>query len=154
MVDRQKEVQGQEAPKLQVLGPVFKHVLSEVRHDLDNLNSHEVESQDRDNDSGNHILLGATKIGKIFSAHSHWQYEGVVIDTGGRVDQEWTENPLYNVLLVRNLLQKELNQFVFVNQLVVGTSNFLEELLDVTLQPLDLHHGYFKWVQLVGFKLV
>ena len=78
----------------------------------------------------------------------------MVVDTGGRVDQEWTKNPLYNVLLVRNLLQKELNQFVFVNQLVVGTSNFLEELLDVSLEPLDLHHGYFKWVQLVSFELV
>lgn len=115
VVECQKEVQGQEAPKLQVLGPVFKHVLSEVRHDLDNLNSHEVESQNRNNDAGSHILRGATKIGKILSAHSHWQYEGVVVDTGGRVDQEWTENPLYNVLLIRNFLQKELNQFVFVN---------------------------------------
>ena len=42
VVECQKEVQGQEAPKLQVLSPVFEHVLSEVRHDLDNLNSHEV----------------------------------------------------------------------------------------------------------------
>lgn len=100
VVHRQKQVQGQEAPKLQVLGPFFKHVLSEVLHDLDNLNSYKDERQDRYNDAGSHILAGATKIGKILSRHSHWQYKGVIVDTGGRVDQKRTENPLYNVILV------------------------------------------------------
>jgi hypothetical protein len=77
----------------------------------------------------------------------------VVVDASSSVEQEWAEDPLDDVFLIGDFLQEELNEFVVVNQLVIRTSNLLEELLNVALQPFDLHHGNFERMQFLILKL-
>jgi len=150
----QVKVQTQETPKLQILRPVFEYVLPQVRPDLNYLDPHKIQRQNSYGDANRNIEPWATQVMKLIGTHGYWNYESVVVDANSRVEQIWDKDPFDDLFLVGNFLQEKLNEFVVVNQLIVWARDLLEELLNISFKPLDLHDGYFKRVQLVSLKFV
>lgn len=78
----------------------------------------------------------------------------MIVDTSSAVNQKRTKDPFNDVLLVRDLLQEELNELVIINQLVVRASNLLKEPLNVALKPFNFHDRDLKRMKFVSFELV